>query len=168
MKLTVALIGVLTIIAHSQQNAPASPSGPRCEMLKRGDQAMGFSHEKTTHHFLLFKDGGAIEVQANDPSDKRSRDEIRTHHSHIAEMFAESDLDIPMFIHGETPPGAPTMKRLHGQITYKIKDTKAGASLRIRTEDGEAFKSIHQFLRFQIADHKTGDHTDITNDRAGR
>lgn len=25
----------------------------------RGDQVMGFSHEKTTHHFRLFTDGGA-------------------------------------------------------------------------------------------------------------
>jgi hypothetical protein len=29
----------------------------------RGDQGMGFNHEKTTHHFHLLPDGGAIEIQ---------------------------------------------------------------------------------------------------------
>jgi len=29
---------------------------------------MGFSHEKTTHHFQLYKDGGAIQVTVNDPA----------------------------------------------------------------------------------------------------
>src|SRR2546428_8310613 len=80
-------------------------------MMKRGDHAMGFSHEKTTHHFLLFKDGGGIEVQANDPTDKTSRDEIRMHLSHIAKMFAEGNLNVPMFIHDTTPLGAPVEKR---------------------------------------------------------
>jgi hypothetical protein len=41
---------------------------------KRGDQAMGFSHQMTTHHFVLTKHGGIIEVEADDPNDKASRD----------------------------------------------------------------------------------------------
>src|SRR5438045_3117192 len=39
----------------------------------RGDEAMGFSHARTTHHFRLFPDGGAIEVSANDAADAESR-----------------------------------------------------------------------------------------------
>ena len=31
----------------------------------RGDQGMGFSHEKTTHHFHLLVDGGAGCFRAN-------------------------------------------------------------------------------------------------------
>lgn len=50
---------------------------------------MGFSHEKTTHHFELRYDGGAIDVRANDVHDSRSRDEIRAHFRHIARMFAD-------------------------------------------------------------------------------
>jgi hypothetical protein len=84
MKLAIAMFVVLTLSAYSQQkDSPASPSVKHCEMEKRGDAAMGFSHEKTTHHFILFNDGGAIEVQANDPADKTSRNEIRMHLSHI-------------------------------------------------------------------------------------
>ena len=51
---------------------------------QRGDHMMGFSHDKTTHHFRLYADGGAIEVTANDPNDADSRDQIRMHLSHIA------------------------------------------------------------------------------------
>src|SRR6185503_13864578 len=46
---------------------------------ERGDHAMGFSHEKTTHHFRLTANGGAIEVTSNDPKDIASRDQIRMH-----------------------------------------------------------------------------------------
>jgi hypothetical protein len=32
------------------------------DMLTRGAQAMGFDQEQTVHHFLLYEDGGAIDV----------------------------------------------------------------------------------------------------------
>ncbi len=170
MKLAITvMIVVLTLPAYRQQkDAPASQSGQHSEMEKRGDHAMGFSDEKTTHHFLLFKDGGAIEVQANDPADKTSRDEIRMHLSHIAEMFAEGNLNVPMFIHGTTPPGAPVMEKLHDQIHYKFQETDAGALVRIRTADKQALKAVHEFLRFQIAEHQTGDSTDIKDNSGGK
>ncbi len=50
---------------------------------EQGDKVMGFSHEKTTHHFRLFADGGAIEVTANDAQDTKSRNQIRQHLAHI-------------------------------------------------------------------------------------
>lgn len=43
--------------------------GQHAEMNSRSDHVMGFSHEKTTHHFRLYLDGGSIEVQANEPQD---------------------------------------------------------------------------------------------------
>ena len=55
----------------------------------RGDQAMGFSHEMTTHHFLLTKNGGVIEAEADNPNDKASRDAIRQHMEHIAKLFSD-------------------------------------------------------------------------------
>ena len=61
-----------------------------------GDQAMGFPHDKTTHHFRLLSDGGAIEVAANDPNDKANISAIRMHLSHIAMMFADGDFSTPM------------------------------------------------------------------------
>jgi len=40
----------------------------------RGDQGMGFSHEKTTHHFHLLPDGGAIEIQSNQVADSTTQE----------------------------------------------------------------------------------------------
>ena len=37
--------------------------------------------------------------------------------------------------------------------------------MRIKTTNPDALKAIHDFLRFQIEDHHTGDTTDIPADR---
>jgi hypothetical protein len=124
---------------------------------ERGDHAMGFSHEKTTHHFHLTADGGAIEVTANDSNDAASREQIRAHLSHIAKLFKEGDFSMPMFTHGEVPPGVPTMKRLKADISYTFETIEFGARVRIATANAEAVEAIHEFLRYQIKDHQTGD-----------
>src|SRR5579864_4911707 len=99
MKITTALVVAIAmaLAARAQQKpAQTTPAEDHSAMMKRGDHAMGFSHEKTTHHFRLFKDGGAIEVAANDPKDTASRDEIRQHLSHITQMFADGNFEVPM------------------------------------------------------------------------
>ena len=123
---------------------------------------MGFSHEKTTHHFLLFADGGEIAVSANDPADKASIDQIRTHLSHIAKMFADGNFQAPMLIHDTNPPGAATMGRLKDQIRYTFTETASGASIRITTTNPATTDAIHAFLLFQILDHHTNDSPAIT------
>ncbi len=124
---------------------------------KRGDQAMGFDHSKTRHHFRLFRDGGAIGVEANDPKDTQSRDAIRRHVQMIRGMFAQGDFDLPMFIHATTPPGMNALKRLRKAIAYTYEPTPRGAQVRLSTRNPKALKAIHEFLRFQIRDHRTGD-----------
>lgn len=127
---------------------------------KRGDHAMGFSHEKTTHHFRLSRDGGSIEVTANDPNDAASQEQIKTHLQHIAKLFKEGDFTKPQFIHGETPPGVATMKRLKSDISYTFEAIERGARVQIASANPEAVEAIHGFLRFQIKDHQTGDSLD--------
>jgi hypothetical protein len=58
----------------------------------RGDQGMGFSHEKTTHHFHLLTDGGAIEIQSNEPADAATKEAIRQHLAVIAVKFSLGSL----------------------------------------------------------------------------
>lgn len=128
---------------------------------ERGDHAMGFSHEKTTHHFRLAADGGSIEVTANDPSDAASREMIKTHLSHITKMFKEGDFSAPMFIHGEAPAGVPVMERLKGDISYTFETIEHGGRVRITTANAEALEAIHGFLRYQIKDHQTGDSGEV-------
>lgn len=123
----------------------------------RGDQVMGFSHEKTTHHFRLYGDGGAIEVTAKDPKDTDSQDEIRMHLAHIAVMFATGNFHAPMLIHGKMPPGVPTLERLKTQVNYRFEEIPHGGRVRITTKNKEALAAIHEFLNFQVSDHRTGD-----------
>ncbi len=128
---------------------------------ERGDHAMGFSHEKTTHHFHLTAGGGAIEVTANDSHDAASQAQIRVHLSHIAKLFKEGDFSTPMFIHDEAPAGVPTMKRLKADISYTFERIEFGARVRIATANAEALEAIHEFLRYQIKDHQTGDSLEV-------
>jgi hypothetical protein len=128
---------------------------------KRGDHVMGFSHEKTTHHFRIYKDGGAIEVTANDAKDTDSRDQIRMHLGHIAKMFAAGDFNAPMLVHDRVPPGVPTLERLKAVVQYRFEQTERGATIRIQTANPETLQALHQFLRFQIEDHRTGDTADV-------
>ncbi len=147
--------------AHEQ--AKASQSDPHHQgVVERGDQVMGFSHEKTTHHFRLYSDGGAIEAVANRPEDKESRDAIRGHLEHIAMLFGAGNFSAPMLIHAQNPPGTEEMKRLREAIQYKVENAERGARIRITTRDPRALRAVHEFLRFQISDHQTGDSTEVT------
>ena len=167
IRIAVALLVVssisLTLLAQ-QRETEQSQSAHHSEMIKRGDQAMGFSQEKTTHDFRLYKDGGAIEVVANDRKDSASRDQIRMHLSHIAKMFSAGNCEAPMFIHATTPPGVPTMITLREQIQYEFQETDNGARVRITTANTQARNAIHAFLLYQIIDHKTGDSPDISDE----
>ncbi len=127
------------------------------KMNERGDKVMGFDHTKTTHHFLLKANGGVIQIEANDSADTVSRDQIRRHLPHIARMFSAGNFSAPMLIHEQNPPGADLMQQLKAKIKYEYAETEQGALIRIATDDAEALKAIHEFLRFQITEHMTGD-----------
>jgi hypothetical protein len=127
------------------------------EMNKRGDQGMGFSQEKTIHHFYLTKTGGIIQVETNDPKDLASRDQIREHLRHIAMMFAEGNFDIPMFVHDQVPAGVGEMKSLKTALSYKYEETDRGGRVIISSDSPRAVSAVQSFLRFQINEHKTGD-----------
>src|SRR4026208_1761406 len=72
----------------------------------RGASGMGFGQRRTAPHFLLFRDGGAIEVTVKDSADTTNRDAIRSHLPHIAMMFGQGRFDAPMLVHdSSTVPG---------------------------------------------------------------
>jgi hypothetical protein len=157
--LTLCLLPVA--LTAQQSSTPTRDSSHDEAVTSRGDHAMGFSHETTTHHFRLYKTGGAIDVSANELKDSATRDQIRMHLLHISKRFAAGDFDVPMFIHDTTPPGALVMGKLRGQIRYLYSDTPGGAKIQISTANPEALQAIHAFLRFQISDHQTGDATEV-------
>lgn len=151
---------ILLLAPGAMQAQPAARSGPPGHfdgVDQRGDKGMGFRHEMTHHHFHLLPDGGSIEVEANKQNDTVSREAIREHMAGIATMFAQGNFSLPMFIHAVEPPGMKTMQRLKGKISYSAEHTQLGAQVRIKTADPEALRAIHDFLQFQIEEHRTGD-----------
>jgi hypothetical protein len=142
---------------------PHAPN-PQQGVVERGEHVMGFSHEKTAHHFLLYPNGGEINVSANEASDKGSIDQIRVHMGHISRMFGAGDFKAPMLIHDTNPPGVPGMTRLKEAIKYEYSETDRGARIRLITENSQAVDAIHAFLLFQIIDHQTGDRPSITGE----
>src|SRR6185312_12453274 len=119
----IALLPLLCYCVNAQQ----TPDAHHEAVVQRGDQVMGFSHEKTIHHFRLTQDGGTIEAIATNSSDAGSREQIRAHLEHIAQMFHDGNFNAPMLIHGRTPPGVPTMKKLRKEIRYQVEETSSGA-----------------------------------------
>ena len=154
------VFGPLCLDVMAQQASP-SQEDHFAGVDARGDHGMGFSHERTTHHFHLFSDGGSIEIASNEAADAESQKAIRDHLHMIAESFSQGDFAIPMFIHATTPPGIETMKRLNKEISYLVKNTTGGAEIRIITDDPDAIRAIHDFLKFQITDHRTGDSLEV-------
>jgi len=149
--------------AHNPQQMDCQQMHDSHGVQHRGDQAMGFDHLKTTHHFLLSKDGGSIQVTANDSKDTDSRDQIRMHLGHIAKMFSDGNFDLPMFVHDQIPPGTVVMKQLKTDISYKYVQIDGGAKVVISSDNPAAVSAVHDFLAFQIKDHQTGDQLEVTN-----
>ena len=136
------LRSVLAPLAHAQHTAmPAGMSHEQhmaqmkkdAEMKQHGNLAMGFDQDRTTHHFNLTADGGSIAVEANDPADGTSRDQIRAHLGEIAVAFGQGDFQKPFMTHSEVPPGVSAMQRLKGEITYTFEETARGGIVRIAT-----------------------------------
>jgi hypothetical protein len=113
--------------------------------------------DTSVHHFEITSRGGVIRLEAEGAADEAGRDQARAHLEHVAQSFAAGDFAMPMFIHGQVPPGASTMARLREFIRYRYEPTDRGGRVTIDTSNREARKAVHEFLRFQIRDHRTQD-----------
>jgi hypothetical protein len=162
MRFIAALVcfSILSALGPAQHDASAHDQH-MADVNKHGAEAMGFDQDKTAHHFRLYKDGGAVEVAVKDPADTASIGQIRDHLKQQAKNFAAGDFAAPQHTHGEMPPGVDTMTRLRSKIRYEFQSTEGGGRLRITTADAQALAAVHDFLRFQIEDHVTGDKTSV-------
>ena len=138
------------------------------DMLTRGAQAMGFDQERTDHHFVLYADGGAIEVTVKETSDTANVGAVRQHLEEIAGLFKAGDFGMPALTHSQQVPGTADMARLKDRITYRYEETPGGGRVRIVTADAEALVAVHAFLHFQIEDHGTGDSRVVQQSASGQ
>ncbi|HEY2846735.1 MAG TPA: hypothetical protein VGI80_02895 [Pyrinomonadaceae bacterium] len=154
-------IAVLAVAAQAQDDHTKMDHDKMVQ--ENGEKAMGFSQTATTHHFLVMKDGGAIQVETNDPKDNDNRDKIRMHLQMIAKEFQNGIFTTPFAVHGVVPPGVPEMDKLKTDIMYMYEKTSHGARVRIMTTNPHALAAVHSFLKFQIEEHKTGDPLTVPN-----
>ena len=157
-----ALVLTTSVPVLAAEEPPACPlhaahTKAEAELDQRGDKVMGFDHARTTHHFRIEADGGIIQVEANDAADVESRQAIRTHLAEIAGAFSRGDFSSPYAIHQRVMPGVPVLIEKKEAVRYRYEETERGAQVRIITEDPAAVAAVHEFLRAQIGDHRTGD-----------
>lgn len=108
-------------------------------------------------------DGGAIEVTVNNAADKTNLEAIRSHLAHIATMFTNGDFSTPMFVHDRVPPGVTTMKLMKETIRYSYEDMASGGKVRLQSSNPIAVAATHDFIRFQITEHQTGDSLEVAH-----
>jgi hypothetical protein len=150
-----------TVAAWPAWSSPGAGQDPHQHMQARGAKVMGFDQEKTAHHFYLYPDGGAIDVGVHDASDTTNRDAIRAHLPHIAMMFGKGDFSAPMMVHDTKVPGTDGLANMKDRIGYRYVETPKGGRVEITTTDADALAAVHEFLRYQIRAHKTGDSLDV-------
>ena len=162
-----AALGTLALAQHSSipDSMPAGMSHEEhmkqmskdAEMKKRGDAAMGFDQNKVSHHFHLTQTGGSIEVSVNQSADADSRKQIRDHLRTISREFADGIFTSSIATHAEVPPGVAVMRERSLRIKYTYEETPDGARITIGTADRAARTAVHDFLKYQIREHATGD-----------
>lgn len=145
------------IAQHADPRQSGDPDAHQHDMRTHGAEAMGFDQDKTTHHFVLYEDGGAIDVSVNEATDSVNLHAVRQHLQEIVVLFKAGDFGKPMLTHSQQVPGSADMARLNDRLTYLYQETPNGGRVRIVSSDPDALAAVHMFLRFQIEDHRTGD-----------
>ena len=148
---------ITDLISRAEADQPARV----LDIVRSRAAAMGFDQTTASHHFHLTRDGGIIEVVTKKAGDEATRAQIRTHLQEITRQFKAGDFQKPLAVHDEMPPGVTVMRQWRDAITYRYEDEPSGRHVRIVTADAKALDAVHEFLRYQIREHKTGDSTAV-------
>jgi hypothetical protein len=151
------MIGILVTVFAVLMPLAAQDHQHHEALNARGKQFMGFDQEATAHHFILTNDGGRIEVSARAADDATSPGQIRAHLQHITQAFTSGDFSVPALVHDQKVPGVTRMKAAGTALTYTFEATNRGGLIRISGSTPDAVAAAHEFLKFQIKDHGTGD-----------
>jgi hypothetical protein len=164
--LSSAALAQTTCPMHAQHMGGGADGGAKhgADVDHRHD-TFGMPHTASAHSFRLFADGGAIELRANDKDDAETVAAIRTHLQEVAAQFAKADFSTPAFVHGSAPDGVAAMERLRANIAYRYEPLPAGGRIRITTRSAEALAAVHDFLRFQVTEHRTPDSGKVEEDK---
>jgi len=149
---TVLLLLILVTLAAAQA-ATSSES----EMNARFSKVLGTDVDKVVQHYYLVKMGGVIELTAKDPNDTATITALRKYLEAQKALYEKGKNDSDAEVHGKIPDGLATMKKMRNDITFYSTETDSGAVLRMFSVNDQARQAVHDFMKFQISEHKTGD-----------
>jgi hypothetical protein len=75
----------------------------------------------------------------------------------IAAEFSSGNFAKPFMTHGEMLQGVTTMQARKNTLNVTYEDRSDGGMVRISTTDANTRQAVHDFLRYQIREHTTGD-----------
>lgn len=150
---------------HAQHTSKADGTAAHGHDVDQRHDTFGMPHEGSTHAFRLFADGGAIELRATSEANAETIAAIRTHLQHVVTQFQEADFSTPAFVHGYPPDGVAAMQKLHADIVYRYEALPTGGRIRITTKSAPALAAVHDFLRFQVVEHRTGGSGKVEEDQ---
>jgi len=164
MRVTLLFMGVTLVACAPPRDATRPPGHAAGDQAftgvqTRGAAAMGVNQYTSRHVFESLPDGGRIQLE-REVDDSAGADQISRHMRHIAERFASGDFALPGFVHAREVPGTAVMAARRAAIAYSVETLPRGAALRLRTSDPTALAAIHDFLAFQLQDHRAGGHRD--------
>ena len=149
--------GLLPLLALLAPQVARAQDSAFHAMQQRGKVAMGVDQYSSFHRFEPAADGGRI-VLVRDSSDAASVRAIRDHLKGIAQAFTAGDFRTPGFVHEQIVPGTRVMTAKKATIRYVFHPLPGGGEVRIVTRDSAAVAAVHDFLRFQRHEHRTGEH----------
>ena len=160
---------------HAQHMAAAKAEAVRADgsaehgrHVDSRHDTFGMSHDKSTHSFRLFADGGAIELRATNAVDEATISAIRGHLQKITEQFQKGDFSTPSFVHGYTPDGVAQLEQFRSAISYHYERLDRGGRIRITTKGADALAAVHAFMRFQVIEHRTSNTGSVEEDNPAK
>jgi len=148
---------LLLALAVSAQEPPKPYVDP--SLLSRATKVSGFDADRVNRHFYVLKNGGAVEITAKDPNDEATVKAIQSHLKKESDLWTKGNFESVTSVYGRPPEGTAQLKKLRDEVTYAVVQEENGAVVRMLTVNPSAKSAIHDYLKFQIDQLKTGDPT---------
>jgi hypothetical protein len=123
-----------------------------------------YDRHRVVHHFYLYPDGGMMTLVVADPSDAETRKAVRAYVQRVSQLMVFGNLERMREQFGQGVPGLNRIAEARGRkatITVHSSTPDEGSHIIFSTADPGALEGLHEFLRFQMEDLKTGDSREV-------
>jgi hypothetical protein len=137
----------LVVLTGASLGAHAADAERQADVARRGAEVMPFDLSATTHFFTRTARGGTQRVVAQQPSDAKQVQLVRSHLHEIRQQFQRGDFSGPAHIHGAEMPGLAALHAAPpGAIALSYRDVKGGAELTYATKDAKLVDALHRWF----------------------